>query len=261
MRSLIYEEFAVDPALRPWILNYWRFAVLDRAPDAPPHTVWPDGCTSIALLRAAGPGPRVFWTGPRVTAMQPPLRPRSEMWGLRLWPDCSESVLGRSAPSLRDRMGLADPHIAGWAEPLVAAAADGDAPAVIAAFDAMLRPRCPSWPTPDAVIRRALLHIAARKGNVAMAEVAREAGVGLRQLQRRFPAVTGLTLREWARVRRLRESIALRLHDAPAWSAIAAESGFADHAHLAREYRELVGLAPTRVGNLLDTMEHRNVNP
>jgi AraC-like DNA-binding protein len=45
------------------------------------------------------------------------------------------------------------------------------------------------------------------------------------------------------------------------WSAIAAQSGFADHAHLTREFRALVGLAPTHVASRLDAIEHRNVRP
>lgn len=264
MPTLRYEEFAVDAALRPWLLNYWRFSVGAHGPDAAPHTVWPDGCTSIALLATPSPGPRIFWTGPRVTAMQPPLQPHSVMWGLRLWPDCSAAVLGLAAGQLRDRMGPADPSVVAWAAPLLDACdaddADDSAP-VVAAFDALLRPRQPGWPQPDAAVRRALRFITARRGDVAMAEVAKESGLSLRQLQRRFAQLTGFTLRDWARIRRLRESIALRLQREGGWSAIAAETGFADHAHLTREFRALVGLAPSHVAERLDAIEHRNVRP
>lgn len=130
-----------------------------------------------------------------------------------------------------------------------------------AALDAALLARQPQWTTPDAGVRRALLSIVRSRGDVTMADVAAEAGLGLRQLQRRFVAATGLTLREWARIRRLRESIALRMGNDAGWSAIAAESGYADHAHLAREFRAMVGLAPTDVAERLHAIEHRNVRP
>lgn len=261
MSELLYEEFQPDPVLRPWLLNYWRFRVGVLAEDAEPHTVWPDGCLSIALLATPSPGPRVFWTGPRITAMQPPLRAHSEMWGLRLWPDCGATVLGRPAATLRDRVGPVDPDVARWAAPLLAATAAREPATVVKALDAALRPIASDWATPDAAIRRAVITIVEQRGDVAMQDVAAVAGMGLRQLQRRFPAATGLTLREWARIRRLRESIALRMRDAAGWSAIAADSGFADHAHLTREYRAMVGLAPTHVADRLDRIEHRNVQP
>jgi AraC-like DNA-binding protein len=62
-------------------------------------------------------------------------------------------------------------------------------------------------------------------------------------------------------VRRLRESLALRLRSDVGWSAIAADSGFSDHAHLTREYQSLVGLAPTRVADALSGIAHENVRP
>lgn len=257
-----YSEYLPHPSLRAWILSYWRFATGALADDEPPHTVWPDGCTSVALLPMPVPGPRVFLTGPRVTAIQPPLHPQSELWGIRLWPDASASVLGVPARALRDLVGPADRAIAAWATPLLAAL-DGAAgvPARVAALDAALQSHAATWTPPDALVRAAVSCIVERRGDVAMAEVAAQAGTGLRQLQRRFPVSTGLTLREWARVRRLRESLALRLQSEAGWSAIAAESGFADHAHLTREYQSLVGLAPTRVADALGAIAHENVRP
>jgi len=261
MTTFRYEEFSPDPSLQPWLLSYWRFSIGALSADSPRHTVWPDGCTSVALSASAAPGPRVFWTGPRVTAMQPPMRAHSVMWGLRLWPDCSAVVLGIAARDLRDRMGLADPLVVHWAAPLLEVCRTEDSAQVVAGFDGILRAMRSEWALPDAAVRSALRHIVERRGDVVMAEVAAAAGIGLRQLQRRFRDATGLTLREWARIRRLRETLALRMQNDHGWSAIAAQSGFADHAHLTREFRALVGLAPTHVASRLDAIEHRNVRP
>lgn len=261
MQSLRYEEFAVRESLRPWILNYWRFSVGALSPQTAAHTVWPDGCTSLAMIATPGPGPRVVWTGPRVTAMQPPLFPHSVMWGVRLWPDCSASVLGIPARQLRDRVGPADAAAVEWMSALLPALQKNGDAQIIAAFDDVLVARAAQWPPPDPNVRRALRCITERRGDVRMPDVADVAGLGLRQLQRRFVEATGLTLREWARVRRLRESLALRLQSEVGWSTIAAEAGFSDHAHLAREFRELVGLPPTHVADRLEAIEHRNVRP
>ena len=95
-----------------------------------------------------------------------------------------------------------------------------------------------------------------------MGEVARASAVGLRHLQRMFPDATGLTLREFARVRRLREALALRLTaPVPSWSRIAAQTGFVDHAHLTREFVALAGIAPSLAATQLQTTDHHGVRP
>jgi AraC-like DNA-binding protein len=257
-----YTEYQPLGALRPWILSYWRFATGAVAAGDPPHTVWPDGCTSLALLPIPTPGPRVFLTGPRLTAVQTPVHPNSEVWGVRLWPDVAAQVLGCAAPELRDRAGPADAAITAWAQPLVAGLERcADESARVAALDAALLGLHARWHAPDGAVRAAVTHITARGGDVAMPALAAHCGIGLRQLQRRFRLATGLTLREWARIRRLRESLALRLRTEAGWSTIAAASGFADHAHLTREYQSLVGIAPTHVADSLQRIAHVNVRP
>ena len=96
-----------------------------------------------------------------------------------------------------------------------------------------------------------------------MRDVARRAGLGLRQLQRRFPELTGLTLREYARVRRLRSTLGIRMQDAlpGGWSRIAAEAGFVDHAHLSREFMALTGLSPSAAARHLARTTHDDVVP
>jgi AraC-like DNA-binding protein len=86
-------------------------------------------------------------------------------------------------------------------------------------------------------------------------------GIGVRQLQRRFADATGLTIKSYSRVRRLRSSLARQLAVNEPISKTAAERGYADHAHLAREFAELTGMAPTNVLRHLARIEHRNVVP
>ena len=102
----------------------------------------------------------------------------------------------------------------------------------------------------------------AARGEVSMSDIARAANVGLRHLQRRFPDATGLTLREYARVRRLREALARRLADgSEGWSRVAAETGFVDQAHLTREFVALTGATPRHASRRLDATQHDTVTP
>lgn len=88
-------------------------------------------------------------------------------------------------------------------------------------------------------------------GRLPVREVARRVGWSDRYLLRRFRAETGLAPKEAARVVRFdraRRALAARVggSGAPDLAALAAAAGFADQAHLTREWRAFSGLPPTR---------------
>lgn len=257
-----YAERAPSDAIAPWVLSLWAFQS-DATPAADePYTVWPDGCASFALSRDAV-GTALVCVGPRLTALRPPVMAGRRLWGFRLWPDAIATVSGVEARALREYVGLAPPGITARLAGLDAALPrSDDVDVVLAALDRFLGPRLEGCAPPDPRIRAAVAAIVAGRGEVAMAAVARASGVGLRHLQRRFPAATGLTLREWARVRRLREALAHRIADRPpGWSRIAAQSGFVDHAHLTREFVALTGVRPSEAARHLVRTAHDEVMP
>ena len=80
-----------------------------------------------------------------------------------------------------------------------------------------------------------------------VAEVADRLGLLPRTLRRRFTARVGLTPKRFGRVQRLQRLV--RWLDGQArvdWAAAAARHGYCDQAHLADEFRELVGVTPAR---------------
>ena len=88
-------------------------------------------------------------------------------------------------------------------------------------------------------------------GRLPVAEVARRNGWSTRHLEQRFRAETGLSPKEAARVVRFdraRRALADRAAagGAPDLAALAVAGGFADQAHLTREWRAFSGLPPTR---------------
>jgi AraC-like DNA-binding protein len=85
-------------------------------------------------------------------------------------------------------------------------------------------------------------------GHGAVSETARALGVGERQAQRRYREQVGLSPAQARRLQRMNEAVyALRDPAAPkeTLAALAAELGYADQAHMARELRELAGLPPS----------------
>lgn len=89
------------------------------------------------------------------------------------------------------------------------------------------------------------------EGRLQVREVARRVGWSPRYLEKRFRAEIGLAPKEAARVVRFdraRRSLAARVTAGglPDLAALAAHVGFADQAHLTREWRAFSGLPPTR---------------
>ncbi len=104
-------------------------------------------------------------------------------------------------------------------------------------------------PRPEVVYAwRALL---ASGGAIAIADLARETGWSARHLGARFRDEFGLTPKAAARVVRFdraRRLLQRRVMagGTPALADLAAAGGYYDQAHLAREFRELAGCAPSR---------------
>ncbi len=131
----------------------------------------------------------------------------------------------------------------------VVMAADADDAAMIAAAAGLLRgfgagadplsSRRPSWSE----------RITEDPGLQRVAQLAEVSGLSERKLQRLFSDYVGVSPKWVMRRARLHEA-ALRVEaDGPAsvdWAALAADLGYADQAHLTRDFTATLGVPPTR---------------
>jgi AraC-like DNA-binding protein len=87
-------------------------------------------------------------------------------------------------------------------------------------------------------------HLLVRSGGrSAIGRIAREVGWSHKHLITRFKQQIGVAPRTAARLVRL-STVWRHLDDGQSWARIAAESGYADQAHLIREFRRLTGTTP-----------------
>jgi AraC-like DNA-binding protein len=105
--------------------------------------------------------------------------------------------------------------------------------------------------TPDPEVAHAWRRLAAAGGRIPVPELAAEVGWSRRHLSRRFAAQVGLAPTTTARVLRFRRAADLlvpgpgTLPGPPRRIAdVAQDCGYADHAHLDREFRALAGTTP-----------------
>ena len=103
---------------------------------------------------------------------------------------------------------------------------------------------------PRPQIREAVRLIRASRGRVSVRWLADEVNLSISQLERGFNRYVGTGPKLLARQTRVcaLTAEAFRLVS-PDWALLAAEYGYADQAHLAREFRDLTGLTPARFGS------------
>ncbi|MCY1080846.1 AraC family transcriptional regulator [Archangium lansingense] len=93
---------------------------------------------------------------------------------------------------------------------------------------------------------RALRHLLTRPEPLRPSALAEALHLSTRTLQRAFKDRVGFSPRTYTRITRLQEALtALREHPTRSLSEVAHRIGYADHAHMTREFRELTGRTPS----------------
>jgi AraC-like DNA-binding protein len=152
-------------------------------------------------------------------------------------------VLGHDGQRLRERLGAT----CGWQN----------------RFDLIedfVADRASHLPSPE--IAFAYRRLACSAGGARIAALAKEIGWSRKHLVERFRSELGLAPKPVARMMRFNQACRLaRMETASGWAAIAAESGYADQAHLVREFSVLAGETPVAWARRLALTDSRLVRP
>lgn len=105
----------------------------------------------------------------------------------------------------------------------------------------------------SSVVRWALERIDASRGAVGIEALSAELGFSRKYLHRRFANELGLGPKRYAALRRFEHVVSrLRAGEVHSMARLAAEAGYADQAHLAREVRRFSGLSSTGLARGFD---------
>jgi len=134
----------------------------------------------------------------------------------------------------------------GTRQAIMRAGGDGDAE-MVAHAEALL---CSVWPEPDPVAEQAAMLVARITDDPALRRVevlSAASGISARSLQRLFADYVGVGPKWVMRRARLHEAAARadsgELID---WAGLAADLGYADQAHLTRDFTATIGVPPAR---------------
>lgn len=253
-----YAERPPVPPLRRWIANYWAFDVLDGAPAE--HVVPPGGCTSLVVGIRSDRAPVLLVSGPWVRPLVVPVAPGEFYCGLRVRTGAAGALLGADPAELRDRVQPAERWLGPAARLIPSRLASArSADAVAAELDAVFMERVGALAEPDGLAIRAAERLVAMRGEMPIAALARDLGISQRTLLRRFRSATGLTPKQFARIRRLIATAHRLLGTDTLWGRLAVDGGYADQSHLHRDLLELTGITPTEFAARVRLTRHENL--
>ena len=249
MQRSAYAEYAPPPDLRAVVACTW---VARTGEGSGPSPIVPDACSDIVVVGDAAP----HVAGPATMTQHVLVPAGTTVVGIRFRPGATRAAFGCDASELRD----ADPELAavcGSAARVLtdslSRAHDADDPpdALRSALEVWARARIVPRVDRDAHALRAARRLVIDR-SATVRGVARDFGWSERRLHREITATCGYgpkTLQRIVRLQRaLRASVASRPPSlAPTLSRLALDAGYADQAHMTREFRDLTGFTPRQL--------------
>lgn len=229
---------AVRPSapLAAFVDHYWFSAQA----GAPVTVLLPDGRVDV-VLEATPAGASVAVYGSVTARTSVALQPRARYVGVQFRPGAARHFIDAAAHELTDRAVGGERALR--FDP--ARALDAASPqSVIACLDAALRRRLARLQPVPTRIDHAIDSVARAQGQVRIDALAAHVGVSRRQIERDFLDAVELAPKAFAAILRLRHASAwVRAGHPIAEAALAA--GYADQAHLSRDFQRYAGLSPT----------------
>ncbi|MEJ7578460.1 MAG: helix-turn-helix domain-containing protein, partial [Pyrinomonadaceae bacterium] len=251
---------AASPDLAHIVLSYWEFTVPPGDANEPrDHEVFPDGCVSLVYYRnERNADSWLGVSGARLDSLQVKVFAGDVFWGARLSAPACRPVLNRDSSALQNQTLPLSEFLPETANELLQnMGASNSFAEAIKAYESSLRVLQVKREDVDGEVAVACELIETSKGQAKIAETAAAVGLSVRQLERRFRRVTGFTPKQFARLRRLRATAVTLADDREmGWATRAVEMGFADQAHLTREFVRLTGRSPVAFAENVAKIEH-----
>jgi AraC-like DNA-binding protein len=251
-----YREYAALPALAGDVECVWTLAAVGTGVPPQVQRIVPDGCMELVVhlgerfswhdgtAWTRQPSALVFGQLRQPLLLAPPARGLVCTIGVRFRPAGARSYF---RADLRELAGvptelrlLAGANAATLEERLQDAGTDH---ARVELLQRWLLDRQDPRGT-DVQVRAATAAILRSRGAIRVDEVAVAAGLSPRHLGRRFDDAVGLGPKTLARLIRLQCAVQIAQRGASSWADVALACGYADQAHLIRDFGLLTGRSP-----------------
>lgn len=247
-----YAEHAPPDALAPVLHCLWTFE--DGGTGGGPQRIVPDGRCELVVhfgapYREAGAGspqPRVVFAGQLTRPLWLEATGASGVVGARFHPASARAFLDLPMDRATDQR-LELPRLWPGEARALLREVDG-ASSIEARVEAVAQfvLRRVAGTAVDETVERCVTAFQASAGMLPVQAAAEIAGIGRRQLERRFLDVVGVSPALFANLLRFRSVFDAIEHDsARPWTDAAIAAGYFDQSHLIRDFRRFVGCTPT----------------
>jgi AraC-like DNA-binding protein len=255
-----YVEFLPRPDLAHIVKCVWNYESAADERGGRPERIVPDGnpelvvhyghpFSEITAERGKQAQPRVFLMGQMTRPLAlDPTQGAPGIIGVRFHPAGVRAMIGASMDEFTDHhLKVADlaPAAAESLVDQIATAPNAATRAAVlqnfvaerAAYHARFQ---------DTDVARWTIRLARANGRLSVADLAREADLSPRQLERRFATQVGIAPRQYANVIRFRSVFDLLTGASkPDWATLAAGAGYFDQSHMIRDFQRFLGCSPT----------------
>ncbi len=239
---MIYQEFQPHPFWQSYVASYW----LARGKATYLSRIYPDGYVDLIFHRR---GSETIWVSGMMTSYREVvLEGAVELLGIRLTPKGLGLLESLPMAELKNlSLGLAEMSkwpVEEWNDKFWSLSAIADKISWIESdlLPGLLHRR----EKPDLLITAVCHDLATQYVGIDIGSLAKEYYLSLRQLERRFKGVLGVSMKEYQRILRFTNALSdIRGKSEKSLLQIAYEHGYSDHAHLTREVLRMTGRNPS----------------
>lgn len=238
---MLFKEYKPAAPLREWVECYWKF-IMPARPQAPfepvQHVFPPEGSCSLVFIKIPAISfQAIHFVGPSTRVQQVQVMPESINLGIRLKPGYS-GCLHTARPYTLQNSGIPVTDMPAWqSDFLNTLTLHFNSPEIL---DALLLQHClPLVARPDERIARAVDVIIQQSGDITVEQLSRLCFISERQLQRLFTESTGISIKRFCQIRRLRQAIINLYIQGRSRADMTAERGFTDTAHFYKSFRNI----------------------
>jgi AraC-like DNA-binding protein len=250
-----YREFYPQLPLSRFVECFWTLEAEATSEPGNPERILPDGCSELILNFGAGFSqhqgvsttlqPRNFLVGQMTGPILISPTGAVELIGIRFHPGGTFPFFRVPMQDLTDQVTDLGSLASGLERGLLDATIDlSDMSERVAAIEVLLttlvlRSSHDSW------LLRLASKVVESGGLVSVDQLAHEAGISCRQLERRFLREVGLGPKMLSRILRFQQVFRAVERCDGAWAPVAIECGYYDQAHLIRDFNQFAKQTPT----------------
>ena len=234
-----YQEFPPAGDLRPFVACTWVRLVRQSGGQAP-EAILPDGCADIMAYNDQRP----LVAGPDAVTRRVQLRDGQVITGIRLRPGACRAILGCPAERLVNGSMLLSDIATGATELHRRLLLSDNLFTRLALLESWVRFALERATANDRAVIAACRMLGANP-RIEIGDVARRLDWNARMIHRQFIAACGYSPKHFQRIMRMQGALRVA-HSMPVarLGDLAAAAGYADQAHMTRDFRDITGFTP-----------------